>query len=67
MNNICTKFQLYNPNQFRKIAVDRLWEFSATNFGVFGPLGGQKSDFRKIIKHAFSGSYEEHLHQFSAL
>ena len=65
-----------------------------TNFGVFGPLGGQKSDFqkivkkpldvhmnnictnfqlyksfynfRKIVKYAFRGLYEQCLYRFSA-
>ena len=45
MNNICTNFQLYNPYQFREIALDRRYEFLVTIFGVFGPLGGQKNDF----------------------
>ena len=31
------------------------------------PLGDQKGDFRKIVKLAFRGSYEQHLNQFSAL
>ena len=67
MNNVCTNFQLTNPYRFRKIALDRQCGFSAKNFGVFNPLGGQKGDFRKIIKNAFRGSYEQHLYHFSAL
>ena len=66
INIICTKFRLYNPYQFREMALHRYCEFSAINFGVFGPLGGQKSDFRKIVKNASRGSYEQHLYQFSA-
>ena len=37
-----------------------------TIFGVFGPLGGKKGDFRKIVKNAIRGSYEQCLYQFSA-
>ena len=55
MNNIHTNFQLSNTNWFREITLDRKCEFLATNFGVFGPLGGQKSDFEKSLKTPLDG------------
>ena len=54
MNNICTNFQLPNPDRFREIGLDRQFAFPATNFYVFAPLGGQKSDFRRTFLPIFS-------------
>ena len=54
MNNVCTNFQLSYPDRFREIGLDRQFAFPATNFYVFGPLGGQKKIF------------EEHFYQFLA-